>query len=174
MSYTSVYAVWIGERHEEIAELRNGNLSAPIIWGEMFSHYCDVSRERYPKSAYMFRTEELWPLWKRMDIPKHHRAVLAMTYDNAYVGREHYMRAAADIRGFIANFEIPEHTHWAKIAKIFESNPNCPAIGFNWTSVNEDPFQGPYNEETEDYDQPDWECKWEMYAALDALDKAAA
>ena len=173
MSYTSIYAVWPGERHEEIAELRNGNLSAPIIWGEMYAKYVDGSGE-YPKSAWMFHSDRLWPIWKRADIPKHQRAVLAMTYDHAYVARENYARAAADIRATITDLAIPEHMHWEPIAKIFESNPDCPAIGFNWTSVNEDPFQGPYNEETEEYGQPDWEEKWEMYAALDGLDKAAA
>ncbi|MEI7296662.1 hypothetical protein WCQ02_31350 [Paraburkholderia tropica] len=160
MSYTNVYAVWPGERHEEIAELGNGNLSAPFVWSEMFCRYCDVRDSRFPKSEYMFRNEELWPLWKRMDIPKQLRAVLLMTYDNAYVAREFYARAAADIREFIVDFGLPEHTHWPRIAAIFESNPDCPAIGFRWTSVCEDPFNGEWNEEIEDYDQPDWSKKW--------------
>ena len=32
------------------------------------------------------------------------------------------------------------------------------------TSVVEDPFQGPYNEETGDYDAPDWGVYFDAYA----------
>lgn len=177
MSVTNVYAVWPGERHEEIAELRNGHGSAPVVWGKMFARYVGASPgSRYPDSEYMFRTEELCPLWKRMDIPKSFRAVLAITYDNAYVTRENYARAAADIRAFLAGFDFnPEHVnHWPRIAEIFESNPDFPAIGFRWTSVCEDPFNGDWNEEIEDYDPPDWSKKWSVYEALDSLDVAEA
>lgn len=173
MSCTNVYAVWPGDRYEELAELSNGYLSSPIVWGEFFARYADVSESPYPKSAYMFRTDELWPMWKLKDIPTPHRAVLGMTYDHAYIEREHYLRAAADIRQFIADFALSPHTHWPRIAEIFESNPDCPAIGFRWTSVCENPFQGEYNEEIEDYDPPDWERKWSMYAAFDALEQPA-
>jgi hypothetical protein len=176
MSTTDVYAVWPGERHEEIAELYNGHGSAPVVWGKMFMRYVGVSLEsRYPESEYMFRTEELWPLWKRMDIPKPLRAVLAMTYDHVIVTREYYARAADDIRAFLTAFPVdPERAnHWPRIAEIFESSPDCPAIGFRWTSVCEDPFNGDWNEEIEDYDPPDWSRKWDVYAALDALDQKA-
>jgi hypothetical protein len=173
MSFTNVYAVWPGDRHNELAELRNGHLGAPIVWGEIFAKHCDVSESPYPKSAYMFRTEELWPLWKRTDIAKHQRAVLGMTYDNAYIEREHYSRAAADIRATISDLELPAHSHWPRIADIFESNPDCPAIGFRWTSVCEDPFKGEWDEEAEDYGPPDWKQKWSMYPLLDSFDQPA-
>ncbi|HEX7909949.1 MAG TPA: hypothetical protein VF534_17915 [Paraburkholderia sp.] len=172
MSTTDVYAVWPGERHEEIAELRNGHGSAPVVWAKMFTRYVGGGFSRYPDSEYMFRTEELWPLWKRMDIPKPLRAVLAITYDHVIVTRANYTRAAADVREFLSAFPVdPERVnHWPRIAEIFESNPDCPAIGFRWTSVCEDPFNGDWNEEIEDYDPPDWSQKWDVYAALDALD----
>jgi len=175
MSATDVYAVWPGERHEEIAELRNGHGSAPVVWGKMFTRYVSSGFIRYPDTEYMFRTEELWPLWKRMDIPKPLRAVLAMTYDHVIVTQANYARAAADIREFLRAFPVdPERAnHWPRIAEIFESPLGCPAIGFRWTSVCEDPFNGDWNDEIKDYDPPDWSQKWDMYAALDALDAHA-
>lgn len=169
MSRTDVYALWPSERHEEIEELRNSHGSAPVVWGKMFARYVGA-RGPFPESEYMFRTDELWPLWKRADIPEQYRAVLAMTYDNAYVARENYARAAADIRAFLAGFDFdPAYVnHWPRIAEIFDSNPDCPAIGFRWTSVCENPFQGGWNEEKEDYDPLDWSVKWELYANMAA------
>lgn len=175
MSYTTAYALWIGERFEEIEDLRNSHGSATVVWGKLFARYVDGS-SNYPESGYMWRTGELWPLYKRMDIPKSHRAVLAMTYDNAYVSRDNFQRAAADIRAFLRDFTFdPAYVnHWPRIVEIFESQKDAPAIGFRWTSVCENPFQGPYNEDREDYDPPEWEKYWEMYETLDALDGVAA
>lgn len=174
MSYTTIYAVTPGEGHSEIEDLRNGHGSAPVVWGKMFARYVGGSG-RYADTEYMFRTEELWPLWKRMDIPKSQRAVLAMTFDNAYVARENYARAAADIRAFLTAFDLDPNyvNHWPRIAEVFESNPDSPAIGFRWTSVCENPFEGEWNEEREEYDAPDWSRKWEMYEQLDQLDAPA-
>ena len=169
MSYTTVYALWPGERHEELEDLRNAWGTAPVVWGKMSARYC--GRE---EMAALSNIEKLWPLWKRLDIKKSHRAVLLMTYDDHYVGRENYTRAAADIRAFLADFSFHPNrvNHWLRIAEIFETNPDCPAIGFQWTSVGDNPWSGEWNEEKEEYEQPDWACKCEMYAELDALDTA--
>ena len=170
MSYTTAYAVWPGERHEKLKDFRNSHGSAPVVWSKLFARYVDGSGP-YPNSGYMFRTEELWPLYKRKDIPEPLRRVLMMTFDDAYVARENYARAADDIRAFLAAFGLDPSfaNHWPAIAELFDSNPECPAIGFRWTSVCEDPFGGPWNEETEEYDQPDWSKKWDVYAEFGHL-----
>ncbi len=174
MSYTTIKAVWPGEKHEDLEELRNSHGSAPVVWGEMAARYIpDCGGNRF---AYSFHDEKLWPLWKRMDIPKHQRAVLTMTYDNTYVLKCDYARAAADIRAWLADFPQPGEyaNHWPRIAELFESNPDIPAIAFHWTSVCEDPYQGEYDEETEEYGPPDWPRYWGMYEQLDALDRPTA
>lgn len=171
MSYTTVIAVWPGEKSEEMEELKNGHGSGPLVWGDMSQRYLPGGE----RSSYMFRDKELWPLANRLDIPYHHRAVLAMTYDNMIVLREHYQRAAQCIRQYLADF--PDNAiyvnHWPRIAEIFESNPDCPAIGLHLTSVCENPFSGGWNEETEEYDQPDWSKFWSVFEWLDAQGGAA-
>lgn len=163
MSSTTIKALWLGDRHEDITELRNSHGSAPVVWGEMSARY--LGCERF---AYWQHTDKLWPLYKRQDIPVHQRAVLTMTYDNAYVSKANYKRAAADIRAFLADFPQDENymNHWPAIAEIFESEPEYPAIGFHWTSVNCDPFNGEWDDELDDYGPTDWARLWEVYDTL--------
>ena len=113
--------------------------------------------------------DKLWPLANREDIPLHHRAVLAMTYDWMYVLKEHYSRAAEYIRLYLADFPPNEATvnHWPAIAELFEGNTDCPAIGLWLTSVCEDPFAGEWDDEAEEYSQPDWSRYWSLFDHLD-------
>jgi hypothetical protein len=172
MSYTTIKSVWPGERADDIEELRNSHGSAPVIWGDMGQRYLGCGRFEVMWGS---NADNLWPLWKRKDIPLHHRAVLALTYDNVLLMKADYARAAADIRAYMKDFPPQSGyvNHWSRIAEILESSPDCPAIGFHWTSVCEDPFQGDYNEDREDYDQPDWSKYWDMYAYLDKAESAS-
>lgn len=161
MSTTTVKAVWPGEKVEDLEKLRNSHGSAPVVWNEMAKRYLGLKDYEYS-----LRSNEVWPLYKRADMPTHHRAVLMMTYDDALVMKADYKRAAADIRSFLEDFPTLDGyaNHWPRIAEVFDSEPDCPAIGFHMTSVSEDPFQGSYNEETEEYDAPDWSRYWDVYA----------
>lgn len=171
MSYTTIKAVWPGERHEDEEELRNSHGSAPVVWGEMAQRYIPECDSRF---AYNWHAEKLWPLYRRMDIPRHQRAVLTMTYDNAYIAKANYQQAAADIRAWLKDF--PQDggyvNHWPYIAHLLDSDPDYPAMAFHWTSVCEDPYHGTWNEEKEDYDAPDWSKYWEVYEKLDSLEVA--
>lgn len=162
MSYTTVIAVWPGEKSGELKELRNAFGSAPVIW--------DYMANRYLGHGWMFDNDKLWPLAKRLDIPFHLRAVLAMTYDNMIVLRANYARAAECIRQYLNEYPVDENrvNHWPAIAELFESNPDCPAIGLWCTSVCENPFAGEWNEEADKYDQPDWSKYWNVFEWLDA------
>jgi hypothetical protein len=161
MSTTTVKAVWPGEKVEDLEELRNSHGSAPVIWNAVGKRYLG-----FADFEYSLRTNEIWPLYKRADMPEHHRAILLMTYDNAIVMKADYKRAAADIRAFLADFPPKDGyaSHWPRIAEIFDGEPECPAVGFRMTSVSEDPFEGPWNDETEEYDAPDWSLYWDAYA----------
>lgn len=168
MSYTTIKAIWPGEKHEDFEELRNSHGSAPPIWNAMCKKYYGTD-----DNAYMFdgTLDKLWPRWEDLSIPEYQRAVLMMTYDRAYVAKKDYGRAAADIKKFLDEFPIPAGfaNHWPRIQEIFESDPDIPGIGLYCTSVSEDPFQGPYNEEAEEYDQPDWSQIYSIYEMLDSL-----
>jgi hypothetical protein len=173
MSYTTIKAVWPGDRYEDIEELRNSWGSAPVVWEAMARTYLGT---RFWHSNEVSGTDgKLWNLWKRESIPAQHRAVLALTFDNVLVTKEHYARAAADIRAFLADFQqSPEKVnHWPRIAELFESNPDYPALAFHWTSVTEDPLRGPWNEEAEEYGPTDWTKPWDMYKELDGIGSTA-
>lgn len=169
MSYTTIVAVWPEEKSECVEELRNGHGSGPLVWGDMCIRYLPDGA----RSSYIFRGNELWPLVNRSDIPYHQRAVLAMTYDNMIVKREHYAKAAECIRKYLADFpDNAEYVnHWPRIAEIFEGNPDYPAIGLWLTSVCENPFAGEWNDEADEYDQPDWSKYWSLFDDLDTGDE---
>jgi len=167
MSYTTVKALWPGEKHEDLEELRNSHGSAPVIWDLMCQEYLGTKEFGYDRVI-----DDLWPLWKRCDIPEYRRAVLMMTYDRVYVIKADYERAAKDIRAFLKDYPPkPERVnHWTRIAEIYESNPDIPAIGLYCTSVSEDPFAGTWDEEKDEEGPTDWEECYDMYAEIDKVE----
>ena len=168
MSYTTVKAVWPGEKVENLEELQNSHGSAPVIWNRMAVKYLGCDEYMYHR-----KLDLLWPLYKHLGIPRYQRAVLVMTYDRALVYKADYAQAAADIRAYLKDF--PDGVgvnHWPHIAEIFESNPDVPAIGFHMTSVSEDLFLGEWNEELEESGPPDWAEFYSVYALLSKYDLA--
>jgi len=167
MSYTTIIHVFPGEKIECGDELRNSHGSAPVIWDLLCQKYLGIE----PMHWMSGNMERLWKLWKDTSIPVHHRALLMMTFDRAYVLKANYARAAADIRKFFTEFQYnPEYVnHWPQISTLFESNPDVPAIGFWHTSVSDNPFHGSWNEDKEAYDSPDWDECYEIYSELDKL-----
>ena len=164
MSTTEIKFLKHPEGVIDVVEFRNSHGSAPVVWDLIAQKYLGLQPFHYS-----FHTEKLWPLWKDLTIPEHHRAVLAMTYDDTVIIKTDFKRAAEDIRKFLEDFPVnPEYVnHWPAILEIFEGIPDCDAIGFYWTSVSEDPFQGDWNEETEDYEPLNWKRYWSMYNTLD-------
>jgi hypothetical protein len=89
-----------------------------------------------------------------------------MTFDRAYVEKKDYAQASDDIGQFMTKHNIGGH--WVRIRDLFASNPDHPAIGFQFTSVSENPFAGDWNEEKEDYDPVDWSEAYSVYDELAA------
>lgn len=170
MSYTTIKAVWPNEKAENHGTLQNAWGIAPLIWSAICERH--LGEGNWLSDRVMNR---LWPLWKDQKVPQHQRAVLAMTYDRVYIEKQHYARMAADIRAYLVDFPQDDSrvNHLPTLAEFFESNPEYPAIGFHQTSVTEDPWRGPWNEEKEDHDPIDWEKTWSLYEHLDAQDKTA-
>jgi hypothetical protein len=177
MSYTTIKAIYPGDRTESLEELGNSHGSAPPIWEAMARKYIGVSKAYdYPGVGWMQCLDKIWPLWKRTDIPEEHRLVLMFTYDRAYVAKKDYARMALAIRQFLKDFPPhPGHVnHWNHIAELLESDPDIPAIGLYCTSISEDPFHGPWNEEKEEYDPPDWNEVYDLCGEIDGLGAAPA
>ena len=163
MSYSTLLALYPGEKFEEIRELRNGWGSAPIVWDSLCKKYLNGARWMIDREA-----GGLWNLWTDDRIPVHLRAVLLMTFDRAYIAKKDYARAAADIEKFLEDFpEDNRVNHWPEIAALLKSDPEYPAFGIHCTSVSENPFQGPWDEETEEYGPTRWESCFNIYEALE-------
>ncbi len=160
MSYTSIYRLWPDEnRVEEAVELRNSHGSAPIVWGSIMEKYLGV--DRFSMGNY----DRLWPLWKDERLTPEQRAILLLTYDNAMLAKAHYRKCADDIDAFMRQLPTPSEyaNHWPAIAEFLRGDPDCPFVGFRWTSVCCNPFQGAFNDEKDDYDAPDWSKYWSVY-----------
>lgn len=157
MSYTTVLAVYPGDRVEDMHELKNSWGSAPVVWDAMVKAHTNADYWSGSVLDAMFQESPSWP--------EHHTVMMYMTADRAYVLREHFHEAAAHIRAFLSEFpsDSKRVNHWPEIADIFDSNPDVPAIGFYMTSVSENPFYGPWNEAIEDRDQFDWTTAFSVY-----------
>lgn len=168
MSYSTIKAIWPGEKHEDLEELRNSWGTAPHIWDTLAKAYLGVPH-------WLEADDRLWNLWTDKTIPKHQRAVFMFTFDRAYVAKKDYERMAHDIRSFLQDFSINSSyvNHWPHIADLFDSNPDIPAIGLYCTSVSDDPFCGDWNEEKEEYDPTNWDECFDLYAELDENDSIA-
>jgi hypothetical protein len=171
VSYTTIKALWPGDRHEDYEILRNAWGSAPLVWDTFAQRYLQLESWILERNH-----DRLWSLWKRADIPAAHRAVLMLTFDRAYVLRKDYARMASDIRQFLADCPPDPNraNHWPRIAELLESNPDVPAIGIHCTSVSEDPFEGEWNEEKDTREPTNWDATFDLYSDLDALARQEA
>lgn len=163
MSRTTILAIWPNEKIEGLREFGNAWLSAPILWNFLTQKYLGKSFMSVPPES-----RDLWDLYKDERVPEHQQNVLKMTFDRWYVTKANYKRAASDVRALIADLTVAGEFigHWPAIAEILESEPDCPAIGFWWTSVSENPF-AQYDEEN-DCLVVDWESTCELYAEEEA------
>ena len=145
--------------------LSNSHQGAAVVWDTMCQEYLAL-----PPFLFLTHSDNLWPLWKKKHIPKYHRTVLMMTYDNAIILQKDYARAAEDIKQFIKDFPETRRSHFNSILNMFNKLPNSPAIGFWWTSVNENPFIGKWNKETQKPYEFEWTRLWDMYEKFDSFE----
>lgn len=162
MSETTVLGLTPNKESECLSEFRNSHGFEPTIWRAL--------GEKYLHKFSIMDIGEVTSLWKNGKLPEHHRACLLMTFDKHYVKKEHYARAALDIRKFLVDFPKQENcvNHLSEIADIFESNPNFHAIGFH-CSLIDNLFDGDYNEETDSYIPPKWETLCDVYEGVDKI-----
>lgn len=168
MSRSTLQAIYLGDRHENIREYSNSHGTAPIVWGE----FCrKIGREQH---WWLFNLSgaqgrKFWDLYKDESIPLSHRAVFVFLFDHVYVLQEHYRRFAEDLRQFLDDTTISAAVvnHWPDIAQFFEMNHPYPAVSLWCTSVNSDPWCGEYDEEKNEYAPFDWSKATSLCAVLD-------
>lgn len=170
MSLTTIKAVWPGERAEDFVELENSWGAAPYVWEAMAKRYLP------PGKNWLVNHELIWPLSKDPRVPRHQQAVLRMTYDNCLLYAKDYQKAADDIEWFFRNFGQPDPNgagaHWLVIHDVIRT-ATCPALGFHWTSVSEDPFDGGYDDD--DLPLPlDWSKFWDVYEIPENTETASS
>jgi len=165
MSYSTVMAISPGEQTppEVLKGLRNSHGSALLAWNVMSKRFGIDDLWGNPEGMH-----KLWAYHKDPSLPRYQRAVLMMTFDYAYVRKEHFALAAADIREWIKDF-VPDPgfvNHWPAIAEIYESQPDCEAIAIHQTSVSENPFDFDLDDEGEVCLPFDWTKTYEIYETL--------
>lgn len=168
MSYTTIYNVNPGVSAEPMFELRNAWGSAPLIWGTIQERVLHKDRYSWGLGAGI---DAVCKPWHDTTLPEFVRAVLGMTFDRVYIERQHYKRAAKDIRSFLewATQPAGHVNHWPTIADKLDEladDESVAAIGFQHTSVSESLWNGPYDEERDDYGPLEWDRYWSLYAEL--------
>lgn len=174
MSCSTVYGLWPNEtRRVKLAEFRNAHGMAPVVWNAMAQRY--LKARPY---AYLSHMDDLWPLHAREDIPAGIRAVLRMTFDTAFIRREDCPRAIDDIALFLYGFkdviDPKGANHWPRFADVLVTQwTDQPSVfGVHQTSVSENPWDGPYDEATEERGPFDWSTASSVYDGLPAAGSA--
>lgn len=168
MSYSVIKAIWPKETQADIKMLSNSHGVAPVIWNELCKKYLNQ-----PDFGWIIEgvLDKIFVRWNDLSIPEYHRSLLLMTYSGSYITKENYSRAANDIANFFVDFHVPDNrvNHWFVIQQFLESNPDYPAIAIYQTSVDEDPFQGDWNDEKQMFDSTNWDKTFDIYLELDDL-----
>jgi hypothetical protein len=157
----AVYRYCFRPRIEEIDELKNSWQSAPLVWEKIAQTYGDGFHWMHGAGE---SEGKLWMLYDDPRLKPFERAVFALTFDRWYVEKKDFAQAAEDIQAFMDRHSISGH--WAHIRNLFQSDPDYPAIGFYWTSVADNPFNGCWNDAKEDYDPLDWSTTYSVYDEL--------
>lgn len=177
MSYTTVLTLSAFPAPlvtETLEELRNSHGSAPAVWGHIHKKY--FSHIEYAHQAWS--DEGFWALQEDPRLSDCERATFMLTFDRAYVRREDFIWASEQIEAFVALNTIPPNhvNHWPRIAAIFreKADSDIPAIGFWMTSVTENLFEGPYDEDKDEYGPGDWKTTFDVFDAFQDIKKELA
>lgn len=164
MSYTEIFGLDPKKNVvETLSELRNSYGSAYQIWNTLGKKYLGSF------SIYNIG-KDFWDLYLSPKLLDCERFLLMSTYDNAITYRKDHPRFIMYIMEFLRANSIPKDqaNHWPEIAKAIKDS-EYPAIGFYWTSVGDNPFEGEWNEEKEGYDSLDWSQFWDLGAEFDEV-----
>lgn len=146
----------------ELQEYGNGWGSAPHVWESVGQLYCGL--EKYTSLQHIKR---VFGALEREDLPYQFRVALTLTANNVYVVRANYRRLADDLTSWDAiwrgNVGASVAYHWPAIIELLRVEPPVARICFHWTSVDESPLCGEWDEATETHGKPDLSTWHEVY-----------
>lgn len=132
---------------------------------------CQRFGEAYPWSGHSYDTmsDSRAPFWRSYGDPRAllaHRVVLAMTYDRAYIEPQDFVQTILHIEETLETWpDMVEKSHLPAIRDYLSKmvDVGCKdSIAF-CSSVADDLWQGPWDEENERYGPPDWSQTWSLY-----------
>ena len=113
--------------------------------------------------------DAIWPLHERDDIPLAARAVLRMTFDTRYILAADVRRAIDDIAIFLHAYQDVIDpvgaNHWPAYATVLVTQwkDKPEAFGVHQTSVSQNTWQGPFDEDADKYLPFDWTTAASVY-----------
>lgn len=149
MSWMELKAIASGEKASTLRKFDDCAAGAPLVWGALQAKY--LFRRQWDSAQ-----DHLKGIWALPVLPRHHRAMLAMTADGAVIEQTDFSKAAADIRNWLKDFPSPEG-HWRDVADLLDSPPSCSAIGFHLVSNRDDPWAP---------GSAVWDQRWSIYEIL--------
>jgi hypothetical protein len=165
MSHSTVYGLWPGtEQRVQLAEFPNAWGMTPVVWGAVAQRHLGA-----PPHGWMQHMDAMWPLADRADIPLATRAVLRMTFDTRYILAADVKRAVDDIAIFLYAYrdviDSAGVNHWPlyAIVLVTQWREKPQAFGVHHTSVSENPWEGPYDEDTDRRLPFDWATAASVY-----------
>lgn len=162
MSYTEIY--YFDEKWDWnfLWEIKNSNLSAPLVWKDLEDKYLWWWKDIYwiwklfsrniLDIEYMY---EIWNLYKDKRLTRDEKIVLMSTFDNIVIFKKDFN----DLINAFKNYKsLDKYSHntlskqWEMIEEFIKNNKNILAIWFNQTSINADNWSNNwwYDEEKED------------------------
>ena len=171
MSSCAIITFENGVTHDEI-EYANSWRGSAWIWGVLFDKYLKDPRREY--DSWLNRCDDLWPIWKRDDMPDFERAVLLSTYDKAIIYRENYLKFVRHLREFVESHPAAHPVHLTEWAKYIE-HCDSEAIGFMGTSVTGSLFTDWDQEKDEPiyYNLNTGDEHFEVYESIESLHSGA-
>ena len=170
MSYCEIITFRNGLPSRSI-EFKNSWGGSARIWSALFNTY--LKNPAVPYQSWLSDMgQSLWPLAERADLPMFERAVLAATFDVAYVRRENFPRLVADLRAFAGKYPVQGNQldHLPAWADTIEKL-DVEAMAFRGTSVADNPWWA-YDEQKDEEIPRSLSEGFEVYDWLNQLQES--
>ena len=105
MSYSTLYEVY-NTKVNCINEYKNGHGSAPPVWSLISIKHLGREFKMWDDKE----AKELWATWKRVDIPRHRRFGLLLTFDTGIIEPDNLNEASELAKKL--HFDILENSEW--------------------------------------------------------------
>lgn len=174
MSSTIIYAVEKGVPPEVIASFANSWGSAPVVW-------CALCKQAgFGESSWLSGLNDSEFSWNKLcnseKLTEVDKCMLYLTYDFCYVKNKHLKMVAKGIRTWCRRNQTPAGfaNHWPAIADLFDkwAAEGIANVGFQMTTVSENPWEGDWNEDLEEFEMIDWGKAWSLFDESPASDFA--